>query len=206
MAATFRSLWLGTGVAAIAVLLGVPAAIAIDRMTPSWQKAALGVAVLPILLPPVVIAVAMYMTFTRLGLVGTPAGLVAGHLMLALPFVVLTSVAALRKLDPELTRAARSLGAGRTRILFTVTLPLIRPSILSGALLAFLTSFDELVIALFLGSPQLRTLPRRMWEGIRSEFDPTVAAASAMVVVATLLAALALQLLAHAARRRIRPS
>jgi ABC-type spermidine/putrescine transport system permease subunit II len=190
--ATLRSIRLGLVVAALAVLAGVPAALAIAGWRPALARAAVAIATLPLILPPIVVAVAMYMTFNHYGIVGSEAGIVAGHLAIALPFVILTTLASLRGLDPELVRAARSLGAGRARVLATITLPLARPGIVSGAVLAFLTSFDELLIALFIGSSTTRTLPRRMWEGIRSEFDPTVAAASAIVVLGTAILALIL--------------
>ncbi len=201
--ATIRSLVLGVVVSALSVVLGVPASLAIDRMGGRSANATLAVVTLPIILPPVVIAVAMYMTFSKLGLVGTYAGLVVGHLTLALPFVVFTTLASLRGLGPEYYRAGLSLGASRTRVVMTVVLPMIRPGILSGALLAFLTSFDELLISLFIGNPTIRTLPRRMWDGVRSEFDPTIAAASAVVVASTLIVALAVAGLSRLAQRRL---
>lgn len=183
--ATWRSVRIGAIVTALSVAAGVPAAVATAAWKPGLARTAVAVSTLPIILPPVVAAVAMYRAFAGYGIVGTEAGIVAGHLAIAMPFVFLTTLASLRGLDPELVRAARSLGAGRLRVFATVTLPLARPGIVSGALLAFLTSFDELLIALFVGSSTTRTLPRRMWESIRSEFDPTVAAASAIVVLAT---------------------
>lgn len=205
MDATRRSVVLGLIVAGISVLLGVPASLAIDRLSPKKASAMLALATLPIILPPVVIAVAMYMTFSKLGLAGTYAGLVVGHLTLALPFVIFTTLASLKGLEPELFRAGLSLGASRLRVTMTVILPLIRPGVLSGALLAFLTSFDELLISLFIGNPTIRTLPRRMWDGIRSEFDPTIAAASAVVVLATLAVALAVAGLSRLAGRGAKP-
>jgi putative spermidine/putrescine transport system permease protein len=146
------------------------------------------------------------MTFSGIGLVGTRTGIVLGHLTLAIPFVILTTLASLRKLPSELRMAALSLGASRTRVILTVTLPLIRPGILSGAFFAFLTSFDELMISLFIGSPEIRTLPRRMWEGVRSEFDPTVSAASTVVVVATLIIVAGAWGISRLAQPRINPS
>lgn len=187
---SLRSVWIGLVVSGAAVLLGVPASLGIDRLGRRSANALLAFVTLPIVLPPIVIAVAMYMSFSSFGLVGTRSGIVLGHLTLAIPFVILTTLASLRKIDPELARAALSLGAGRLRVVFTVTLPLIRPGIVSGAFLAFLTSFDELMISLFIGNPEIRTLPRRMWEGVRSEFDPTITAASTVVVLATLFIAI----------------
>lgn len=201
--ATIRSVVLGVIVAALSVLLGVPASLAIDRLGSRFANTALAFVTLPIILPPVVIAVSMYMTFSKLGLAGTYAGLVVGHLTLALPFVVFTTLASLKGVEPEIFRAGLSLGASRTRVTMKVVLPMIRPGILSGALLAFLTSFDELLISLFVGNPTIRTLPRRMWDGVRSEFDPTIAAASAVVVLATIAVALAVAGVSRLSRRRL---
>ena len=199
--ATLRSLWIGASVAGLSVLLGVPASLGIQRLGPVAGNLVLGLTTLPIILPPVVIAIAMYMAFSSLGLAGSVFGILFGHLTLGLPFVVLTTLAALNKMDPQYPMAARSLGSGKLRVFFTVTLPIIRPGILSGALFAFLTSFDELMIALFVGSSETRPLPRRMWEGVKSEFDPTISAASTFVVL-TILALVAIVILS---RRILRP-
>lgn len=199
--ATLRSVYIALVVSGLSVLIGVPASLGISRMGQAAANALLGLTTLPIVLPPVVIAIAMYMTFSRIGITGTVLGIVLGHLTLGLPFVVLTTLASLKKLDGQFLLAARSLGASSRRIFFTVTLPIIRPGILSGAFFAFLVSFDELLIALFIGSSETRTLPRKMWEGIRSEFDPTIAAASTFVVLASLGIVAAYWL----ARRAVRP-
>lgn len=184
---TLRSIWIGFVVSLGAVLIGVPASIGVNHLGTRAANAAMAIVIMPIVLPPVVVAVAMYMYFAEIGLVGTQAGIIIGHLVLATPFVILTTLASLRRLDAELVKAALSLGATRKRVFFMVILPLIRPGIISGAFFAFLTSFDELMIALFIGNPETRTLPRRMWEGIHAEFDPTIAAASTLVVVVTVL-------------------
>ncbi|MYZ48608.1 ABC transporter permease [Propylenella binzhouense] len=200
--AALRSIRIGAIVTAAAVGLGVPAALALAAMSRRAANALAAALTLPILMPPVVVALAMYMSFTRYGIAGSELAIVLGHLCLALPFVVLTTLAALRGLDPDLVRAARASGAGRIRVLRTVTLPLAAPGIFSGAVLAFLTSFDELLIALFVGSSTTRTLPRRMWEGIRSEFDPTVAAASTVLVAGTLVLGILVLVLRHARASR----
>ncbi|RAI03588.1 ABC transporter permease [Acuticoccus sediminis] len=185
--AALRSVKIGAIVTVLAVAIGVPGALSLAALPRRLGAVAAALTTLPILMPPIVLALAMYMSFTRYGLAGTELGIVLGHLCLALPFVLLTTLATLRGIDPNLARAAQTLGAGRARVAFTVTIPLAMPGILAGAVLAFLTSFDELLIALFVGNSTTRTLPRRMWEGIRSEFDPTVAAASTVVVGATVL-------------------
>ncbi|WP_108661598.1 ABC transporter permease [Acuticoccus kandeliae] len=180
-----RSIRIGLIVTAAAVALGVPGALALAALPRRLGATGAALATLPILMPPIVLALAMYMNFSGLGLVGTELAIILGHLCLALPFVLLTTLASLKGIDPSLARAAQASGAGPVRVLLTITVPLATPGIVAGATLGFLTSFDELLIALFVGNSTTRTLPRRMWEGIRSEFDPTVAAASTVVVVGT---------------------
>jgi putative spermidine/putrescine transport system permease protein len=124
--------------------------------------------------------------------VGSVFGLVLGHTVLALPFVVVNVAAPLRTLDRNLELAAQSLGASPARTLRTVTLPLIAPGVLAGALFAFITSFDEVVVALFVTTPQTQTLPVKMWSSIQLDLDPTIAAASSLMIVSsTLVLALA---------------
>jgi putative spermidine/putrescine transport system permease protein len=124
--------------------------------------------------------------------VGSVFGLVLGHTVLALPFVVVNVAAPLRTLDRNLELAAQSLGASPAQTLRTVTLPLIAPGVLAGALFAFITSFDEVVLALFVTTPQTQTLPVKMWSSIQLDLDPTIAAASSLMIVSsTLVLALA---------------
>lgn len=132
--------------------------------------------------------------YVRLRLIGTLGGLVLAHTAMALPFVVVVVSASLRGLDPNLELAAMNLGAERWRTLRHVTLPLIRPGLLSAALLAFVTSFDEIVVAIFISGTRGATLAKQMWEGIRTEINPTIAAVSTLLVVGTglVLAAAAL--------------
>jgi putative spermidine/putrescine transport system permease protein len=137
----------------------------------------------PLIAPVIVLAVALYYLFAALGLNGTIMGLIIGHTILALPYVVVVMSASLESFDVRLEQAAMSLGAGRMRTFFRVTLPLIRSGILIAALFAFLTSFDDVVIALFITGPTTLTLPRRMWDGIRNEINPTIAAVSSLLIV-----------------------
>jgi ABC-type spermidine/putrescine transport system permease subunit II len=134
-----------------------------------------------------VLAIALYYVFAPLRLVGTSLGLVLAHSVIAIPFVVIVVSGALRSTDVTLERAARTLGARPVSAFLRVTLPAIRPAVLTGAFFAFLASFDELVIALFIAGTGSRTLPKRMWEGIREEIDPTIAAVAAMLIGLTLM-------------------
>jgi putative spermidine/putrescine transport system permease protein len=157
--ATWRSLYIGGATAGFALLLGVPLAFAlvrgffgrvlVDRM-----------ALAPVIVPTIILSVAVYGLFAKLKLIGTWYGLVIAHTILALPFVVLVIGAGLRDFDRSLEQAAEGLGASRWRTLSRVTLPLLRPSLVSAGLLAFISSFDEVVVALFLAGANM-TLPRR---------------------------------------------
>jgi putative spermidine/putrescine transport system permease protein len=125
----------------------------------------------------------MYRVFAALGLVGTRSGLILAHTVLAVPFVIINVAAVLQRMDWRAEQAARSLGASAMRAFAYVTLPLIRPGIAVGALFAFLTSFDEVVVALYLSGSKSVTLPVQMWSGLRFEINPVVAAVSSLLLL-----------------------
>ena len=139
-------------------------------------------ALAPLIVPTIILSVGLYGLFAKLKLIGEWYGLVVAHSVLALPFVVLVMVAGLRDFDRALEQAAEGLGASRLRTLLRVTLPLLRPSLVSAGLLAFISSFDELVIALFLAGPNM-TLPKKMFDNILMEIDPTIAAVSVIQIL-----------------------
>jgi putative spermidine/putrescine transport system permease protein len=156
----------------------------------------------PLIVPAIITAVALFMFLSRnarfmlgsaisLGPLQVPLGFVVAHSLLAMPFVIVILSATLRGIDPGLERAARSLGASRLTTLRRVVLPLMTPGIAASALFAFLTSFDEIVIAIFLSTPDVSTLPKRMWDAIRFEVDPTIAAISTLLVLLTVVVLLA---------------
>jgi putative spermidine/putrescine transport system permease protein len=147
----------------------------------------LGFLTAPAITPTLIIAVGLYFQFARLRLIGPIPGLVLAHLVIALPLVVIVVLGALRRVDEAPERAARSLGAHPVRAFLKTTLHLIRPSILSAAFFAFLASFDDVVMALFLSGTNASTLPKRMWEGVRLEIDPTVAAVSSLLIVLSMV-------------------
>lgn len=180
--ATWRSLYIGGATAVLALALGVPLAFALVRGKFFGRTILDRVALAPIIVPHIIFAVAVYGLFAKLKLIGTWYGLVVGHTVLALPFVVLVIAAGLRDFDRSLEQAAEGLGASRWQTLAKVTLPLLRPSLVSAGLLAFISSFDEVVVALFLAGANM-TLPKKMFDNIMMEIDPTIAAVSVMQIV-----------------------
>ena len=137
----------------------------------------------PLILPRMIIAVALFYLYARIGLVGTTFGLVLGHTVLAVPYVVITVMAVLKNYDERLDQAAATLGANRWRTLQRVTLPLIRPGIISAFLFAFIVSFDELTIALFTTGGLSATLPKQMWDDAVLKVSPLLAAVSTVLLV-----------------------
>ncbi|WP_051579836.1 ABC transporter permease [Pseudonocardia acaciae] len=179
------SIQLALMVTAIATVLGTAAAFALSRTASRWRGPLNGLFLAPMIVPGIVVAVAVYAAFLRWGLIGTPIGFVIAHTVLAIPFVTVNVGAALGGFDRTLERAAASLGASATATFRRVTLPLIMPGVLSGAVFAFVTSFDEVVVSLFVQSPRLQTLPVRMFTSVTNEVDPTIAAAATVVITVT---------------------
>ena len=147
------------------------------------------------LIPSIITAVSLYRSFSPLGLVGTKAGMILAHTLLALPFVVINVSAVAQKIDWRIVDAARSLGASPREAFFKVTLPALLPGVAAGAVFAFLTSFDEVVVSIFLSGVGSTTLPVQMWSGIRFELSPAIAAASCALVVLSILVLIITQLL-----------
>jgi len=188
--ATVRSLQIGVMVTVLATTLGTLASIALVRLAVPGKSVLRALIVSPIVVPTIVLSIGLYNVYARWRLIGSAAGLVLAHTVLALPFVVLNVSAVLYKLDRSLERAARSLGAGPLRTFTTVMLPLLWPGIASGAIFAFLISFDEIVVAMFVSGSN-PTLPKLMFDGIRYELNPVVAAVSSQLIAVTTLALLA---------------
>jgi putative spermidine/putrescine transport system permease protein len=180
--ATWRSLYIGGATAVLALALGVPLAFSLVRGKFVGRVLIDRLALAPVIVPTIILSVAVYGLFAKLKLIGAWYGLVVAHTVLALPFVVLVMTAGLRDFDRGLEQAAEGLGASRLRTLLRITLPLLRPSLVSAGLLAFISSFDELVVALFLAGPNM-TLPKKMFDNIMMEIDPTIAAVSVMQIL-----------------------
>jgi putative spermidine/putrescine transport system permease protein len=173
--------------AAVATILGTLTAFGLARGGFPGKALAQAFVLSPAIVPIVLVAIGVFFVYTRWGVVGTRLGLVLAHSALALPLVVITVTASIETLDERLDTAAASLGAGPVRTFLHITLPLVRPGVISGALLAFVTSWDELVVTLFLVSPTLRTLPVEMWTAVREQLDPGVAAVSTLLVALSTL-------------------
>jgi putative spermidine/putrescine transport system permease protein len=171
--------------AVLATVLGVPAALGLDRLSRRTRGALRLLMLTPVITPGIAYAVAVYGVFLRWGLSGSLTGVVCVHTAIALPFVIVAVGISLANYGPALDQAAQSLGAGTLAVLWSVTLPLIRLGAACGFVLAFVASFDESVIALFLQGPDFHTLPVQMYDSITQQVDPTIAAASSLVVVAT---------------------
>ncbi len=187
MLATRNSFEVAAMTALLATPLGTAAAIGLRLGRFRGRAIVLALLTAPLAVPIVVTAVALYFAFARIGLNGTLAGLILAHTVLALPYVVLTVLAALRDFDPLLPRAAASLGAPAWFAFRAVTLPLIAPSVAASALFAFAISFDDLIVALFVAGPEQFTLPRRMLAGLRESLDPTLCAAAVLLTAVSLL-------------------
>jgi len=186
IASTLASLQIGVLVTILSVVLGTLAALGMVRGNYPLRGAVAGLVLAPVLVPYVIIGLAVYAMFLQVGLTETTLGFVLVHTALAVPYVVINVSAALFSFDRRLELAAMNLGAGPVSAFLRVTLPLIAPSMLTGALFAFITSFDEVVTAVFLSGPDLTTLPAKMWSGVRVQIDPTVAAVSSMLLLVTL--------------------
>ena len=189
MFAVENSMIVAVATTIIATILGTLAAYGMTRADFPGKSLVFAVLISPLAVPLVITALGLYFFFARVGLVQTHIGLIVAHVVLAVPFVVITVSATLQGFDWNLVRAAESLGASPLGAFFQVTLPLIMPGVLSGAIFAFVTSLDEIVVALFISGPGQFTLPRQLFTGLRDQLDPSI------VAIATLLIAVSAALL-----------
>lgn len=185
--ATWNSFVVGIATMVIATILGTLAAFGLYLGRFRGKAAIIAILSLPMVTPVIVTAIAMYFALSMVGLGSTLTGLILAHTVLSVPFVLLTVLATLQTFDQNLLRAAASLGASPQIAFRRVVLPLIAPGVATGALFAFATSFDELVVALFIASPGQFTLPRQMFAGIREFLSPTIAAAAVLLIIFSLL-------------------
>jgi putative spermidine/putrescine transport system permease protein len=190
-----NSLIVACAVTVLASTLGTLAALGLTRARLPGHGLLMALIVSPMIVPLVIVAVGVYFAYAPFGLTGSLIGLTLAHTALAVPFVVITVGATLAGFDPNQARAGASLGASPVVVFFKITLPLILPGVISGALFAFVTSFDEVVIALFLTGPAERTLPRQMFNGIRENISPVIAAAATLLILLSVLLLTTLELL-----------
>ena len=195
-----NSLIIGFFSTILATVLGTVAALGLARPEMPSRKAIMAVLISPMIVPIIITATGLFFfysnpcaLFTGVGsepvcgrLAGTYLGVVLAHATLGIPFVIITVTATLMGFDRSLLRASASLGAGPATTFFKVQLPLITPGVVSGALFAFVTSFDEVVVVLFIGSHEQQTIPRAMWNGIREQISPSILAVATILVVVSI--------------------
>jgi len=185
MQATATSFKAGFLTTLLATPLGTLAAYGLFASKLRWARLVYVLLITPIIVPVILIAIAVFYVYVQLKLVNTLTGIVLAHAMLALPLVMMIVTSALKSYDMNQELAARSLGASRTRAFLTVTLPQIRFAVVTSALLSFLTSFDEVILAMFVSGGANSTLTRNMFNALRDQIDPTIAAISTIMILVT---------------------
>ena len=185
----------------VSTVLGTLAAYGLHTLRGRLSKTAYAVFILPLIIPGILVAIGIFLFYAQLGLNNTLTGIVLAHSVIAIPLVVITVASSLKSYDMNQEMVARSLGASRPRAFLTVTLPQIKISVISGALLAFITSLDEVVISLFIAGGDKATLTKRMFNALRDEIDPTIASISTLLIVLSVLL-LGLSQFAQARSRR----
>lgn len=186
----------------IAVVLGTICAVGCWRISSRFSEFVRFLMLAPIIVPSIVHALGFYQAWVQVGLIDTYAGLIIAHAMKGLPYVVISVSASLANFDLRLEQAARNLGATVSRALWLVVVPCIRPGILGGAVFAFITSWDELVVTLFITSRRVYTLPKKIWDGIQDNISPSVAAMATLLIAVTLTCIVAYILQSRARERR----
>ena len=196
-----NSLIIGVSSTIVATLLGTLAALGLSRPEMPMRRAIMAVLLSPMIVPIIITATGLFFFYSATGLAGSYAGIVLAHATLGIPFVIITVTATLVGFDHGLTRAAASLGAGPATAFRKITLPLILPGVISGALFAFVTSFDEVVVVLFVAAHDQQTIPRQMWNGIREQISPAILAVATILVVVSILLLATVELLRRRSER-----
>ena len=189
MIGTVNSFFVGTISTLVATALGTLAALGLSRPHMPYKGLIMSILISPMIVPLIITAAGMFFFYAKVNLVYTFTGIILAHVALSTPFVVITVTATLVGFDTNMTKASQSLGARPFRTFFKVIMPLILPGVISGALFAFITSFDEVVIVMFMASLDQLTIPKQMWAGIRQEISPVI------LCMATCLVALSIFLL-----------
>ncbi|MGJ8617149.1 MAG: ABC transporter permease [Sulfitobacter sp.] len=185
----------------LSVSFGTLAAIGLSQPHVPFRRAIMAVLISPMIVPLIISAAGMYFFYSRIGLQGTYVGVVLAHAALGIPFVIITVTATLVGFDNSLTRAAANMGADPVRTFFKVQMPLILPGVISGGLFAFITSFDEVVVVLFVGSAGQKTLPWQMFTGLREQISPTILAVATLLVIISIMLLTTLELLRRRSER-----
>jgi putative spermidine/putrescine transport system permease protein len=185
----------------LATALGTLAALGLTMTDFPFKGVITGIMIMPMVVPIVISAVGIYFFYAWIGLTSTYIGMILAHTALATPFVVITVTATLQGFNRNQIRAGASLGASPATVFFKITLPQILPGVISGALFAFVTSFDEVIVALFIAGSEQYTLPRQMFAGIREKYNPTIAAVATMMIIVSVLLLVTVELLRRRSER-----
>jgi putative spermidine/putrescine transport system permease protein len=200
-----QALWNSIKIAPAATLLSVSfgtlAAIGLSQQHVPFRRAIMAILISPMIVPLIISAAGMYFFYSRIGLQGTYIGVVLAHAALGIPFVIITVTATLVGFDNSLTRAAANMGANPVTTFFRVQMPLILPGVISGGLFAFITSFDEVVVVLFVGSAGQKTLPWQMFTGLREQISPTILAVATILVIISIALLTVVELLRRRSER-----
>jgi putative spermidine/putrescine transport system permease protein len=196
-----NSFFIGIIATLIATALGTLAAVGLSRSEMPYKKQIMALLISPMIVPLVITAAGTFRAFSEFGLAYTHLGVILAHAVLGIPFVIITVTATLVGFDQSMVRAAYSMGAGPVRTFFKVQMPLILPGVISGALFAFITSFDEVVVVIQLASVEQRTIPRQMFSGIREQISPTILAVATILVVISIALLTTLELLRRRSER-----
>ncbi len=185
----------------LSVSFGTLAAIGLSQPHVPFRRAIMAILISPMIVPLIISAAGMYFFYSRIGLQGTYWGVVMAHAALGIPFVIITVTATLVGFDNSLTRAAANMGAGPVRTFFRIQMPLILPGVISGGLFAFITSFDEVVVVLFVGSAAQKTLPWQMFTGLREQISPTILAVATILIAISIILLTIVELLRRRSER-----
>ena len=201
MVGTVNSFFIGFVSTFIATALGTLAALGLSRPHMPFKGLIMSILISPMIVPLIITSAGMFFFYARYNLVYTFTGIIMAHVALATPFVVITVTATLIGFDMNMVKASQSLGANPTRTFFKVIMPLILPGVISGALFAFITSFDEIVIVMFMASLDQVTIPRQMWSGIRQEISPVILCMATCLVVLSIFLLTTVELLRRRSER-----
>ncbi len=196
-----NSVIIGVSSTVVATVLGTVAALGLSRPEMPYRRAIMAILISPMIVPIIITATGLFFFYSATGLAGSYVGVVLAHATLGIPFVIITVTATLVGFDRSLTRAAASLGASPTTTFFKVTMPLILPGVISGALFAFVTSFDEVVVVLFVAAHDQQTIPRQMWNGIREQISPAILSVATILVIVSVLLLATVELLRRRSER-----
>lgn len=185
----------------LATALGTLAALGLARPEMPFRRAIMAVLISPMIVPIIITATGLFFFYSATGLANSYFGVILAHATLGIPFVIITVTATLVGFDHSLTRAAASLGATPTTTFFKITMPLILPGVISGALFAFVTSFDEVVVVLFVAAHDQQTIPRQMWNGIREQISPAILSVATILVIVSILLLTTVELLRRRSER-----